>query len=246
VTRNGGVDTTKHRRVVTSLSLPDKHKFPAEAKYYRDYIQGITAIDGTASDEIYPWIASKNGTFYSKLVIYKDLEMFHADPFRKDFPLRSATTPTTAVIDIVKYLSMNSNPIGVFVGQQCDANPSSDGHCWAVFVWQDDIGRHMTVRDSNTPGKISSWTRQLAKDLGVKTIKLVPETREERSSGKICVRLTYLAISDLLDGNFNPELVAEGERTFIVASNEFEETLSRKRKIVHPVVASTPKLLRKR
>jgi hypothetical protein len=178
---------------------------------------------------------------YTKLVIYMNKKMFDADPYRKQFPLRTATTPSTAVIDLLS----SDKPIGLFLGQQASSKRGDEGHCWAVIVWKNGDIRNMIVRDSNVASlaKVSLWTRELAKKLGISTITLVPTTREERSSNDVRVILTYLALADLLDGSFLPDEKHESTRIFDVASNEFEDQMNRKRKlskneVCHPPISS--------
>jgi hypothetical protein len=235
---------------VTSLSLPHNHTLPDEARYYTKFVKALVTVPGTERSSEGPWISSASAAFYTKLVIYKDIDMFSTDPYRKDFPQTTATTLSTAVIDIVGYLTdkKNTKPIGFFLGQQASSVRGDDGHCWLVIVWKDGDDRRMVVRDSNggEVAKVSEWTRIIAKELGVKTIQLVPATREERSSNKMCVELTYLALADLMDGTFLPNGTHEGTRNYDVISKDFEDQRGRKRKSSRPPARTSPAKLRKR
>jgi hypothetical protein len=195
-TRNMGVDKTAHRRVIKGLILPPNHQFSDEPILYRRFMDGIRAIPGAGQVPGKPWISSNNGSFYTKLVLYKD--MFKRDPVRHIFPLTTATTPSTAIRDLREFLTSNSHPITFFLEQQEDSMRDSEGHCSSIFIWKTDEGRQMVFRDSNSGSfaKVSSWTREIAKSLKIDTINLIPTTTEDRSSNDQCVDLAYLAIAE--------------------------------------------------
>jgi hypothetical protein len=245
-TRNMGVDKTAHRRVINGLTLPKNHRFEDEAHLYRAFVDGILAIPGTTRVPGEDWISSKFGSFYTKLVVYKNITKFNEDPVRHLFPLSTATTPSTAVREIPTYLKSSSKPICFFIGQQNELNRDSDGHCWSVFVWKEENERKMVVRDSNSGSyaKISEWTRDIARQLKIPTIKLVPASIEDRSSEGQCVDLTYTAIADFLDGNFNPIGEHEDQRFLNVSTNKYLDQPSRKRKASGPINIPAKKVLR--
>jgi hypothetical protein len=72
-TRNMGVYKTAHRRVIKGLILPPNHQFSDEPILYRRFMDGIRAIPGAGQVPGKPWISSNNGSFYTKLVLYKDM-----------------------------------------------------------------------------------------------------------------------------------------------------------------------------
>jgi hypothetical protein len=75
--------------------------------------------------------------------------MFHEDPYRSDFPVTTATTISTAVIDIAGYLKNNHKSLGLVLGQQASSVSGDDGHCWCVIVLKNGDERRMLARDSN-------------------------------------------------------------------------------------------------
>jgi hypothetical protein len=248
-TRNGGKDTTAHRRIVTSLSLPPNHTLPDEARLYSKLVKGLLSVNGTEKADGKPWISSTFASFYTKLVIYEDMKNFYKDTFRKFFPLSTATTISSAIIDITSYLQANTNPIGFFLGQQASSIRGDDGHCWGVMIWEENKVRYMLVRDSNggDMAKVPEWARIMADKLGIAKITLMPATQEERSSNKMCVELAYMALADLLDGTFLPQGSHTGTKGFDVSSNRYEgQPKPKKRKHSKSEDTSSPPVLRKK
>jgi hypothetical protein len=248
-TRNGGKDTTAHRRIVTSLALPKNHTLPDEAKFYTKLMKGLLSINGTEQIAGKDWISSEFASFYNKLVIYEDMTNFYKDSFRKFFPLSTATTISTAIIDLTDYLQQSTTPIGLFLGQQATSVRGDDGHCWCVMIWKVGKVRKMMIRDSNAGdlAKVSQWARIIADKLGIETIQLMPATQEERSSNKMCVELAYMALADLLDGTFLPQGSHTGTRDFDVSSNRYKgQPKPKKRKHSNAQDTSSPPVLRKK
>jgi hypothetical protein len=79
-----GADKTAHRSVINRLTLPHNHRFEDEdeAHLYKAFVDGFLAIPGTTRVPGQHWISSNFGSFYTKLVVYKNITKFNEDPVR--------------------------------------------------------------------------------------------------------------------------------------------------------------------
>lgn len=222
VTRNKGVNPTDllvYENIAKTLDLDPHHSFEDEVEARALFIRKCELLTcTTVSTDIH--FITPHGIFYKRYIIVKSMKESRAE---KDFAPGSYTTPIAAAKEIRSLVNNNNLPVVCFVGGEITIKKNSVRHCWCVCFWKEDGKVLSSVKDSNSGAKVPQHARDMAVEMAIPSILLIPATNRDMCSEKDCVQLTYDAMSSVLDGT-NPKTfgLSKSEiRTYLVSSKKF-------------------------